>query len=69
VPLLHAGRLVGVLNLSNKHDGECFGTTDLERAELAGALLAATLARRAAPTQVPAPAGRFEVRGEAARAA
>ena len=43
VPLLHRDRTVGVLNLSNKRDGQEFDETDLERAQLAGALLALTL--------------------------
>lgn len=68
VPLLHAGHLMGVLNLSNKRGGESFTESDLERAELAGALLAATLARRAS-TAAPVTKPRFEVRGRVARAA
>ena len=43
VPLQHEDRIVGVLNLSNKRDGEPFDEIDLERAQLAGALLALTL--------------------------
>jgi len=34
-PLLHRDRIVGVLNLSNKRDGEPFDETDLERAQRA----------------------------------
>lgn len=40
MPLLHRNRLVGVLNLSNKRDGELFSERDLERAQLAGSILA-----------------------------
>jgi transcriptional regulator with GAF, ATPase, and Fis domain len=43
VPMVHNDRLVGVLNLSNKRGGEPFDDQDLERALLAGALLAMTL--------------------------
>lgn len=68
VPLMHAGHLMGVLNLSNKRGGEAFTESDLERAELAGALLAVTLARRAT-SAAPVTRPRFEVRGETARAA
>lgn len=57
VPLLHRDRIVGVLNLSNKRDGEPFDETDLERAQLAGALLALTLG---GPEQAPV-AGRVTV--------
>lgn len=64
VPLMHAGHLMGVLNLSNKRGGESFTESDLERAELAGALLAATLARRTA-TAAPVTLPRVEVRGRA----
>jgi GAF domain-containing protein len=44
VPLLYNGHLHGVLSLSNKRDGEPFNDLDLDRASLAGAALAATLA-------------------------
>jgi signal transduction protein with GAF and PtsI domain len=43
VPLLHSNRLCGVLNLSNKRDGEPFDDIDLDRAMLAGSVLAMTL--------------------------
>jgi transcriptional regulator with GAF, ATPase, and Fis domain len=43
VPLVHNDRLVGVLNLSNKRGGEPFDNLDLDRAVLAGALLAMAL--------------------------
>jgi len=53
VPLIHSNRLMGVMNLSNKRDGEPFEEIDLDRAILAGSVLALTLgghdlARRAA---------------------
>jgi signal transduction protein with GAF and PtsI domain len=44
VPLIHNNRLCGVMNLSNKRDGEPFESHDLDRALLAGSLLAITLA-------------------------
>ncbi len=40
MPLVHRNRLVGVLNLSNKRDGQVFTERDLERAQLAGSVLA-----------------------------
>jgi hypothetical protein len=40
MPLVHRNRLVGVLNLSNKRDGETFSERDLARAQLAGSVLA-----------------------------
>lgn len=43
VPLVHCGRLIGVLNLSNKLGGEPFDDVDLDRAVLAGAVIASTL--------------------------
>jgi GAF domain-containing protein len=43
VPLIYNGRMCGVLNLSNKSDGEAFEEVDLDRATMAGALLAMTL--------------------------
>ena len=43
LPLQHRGRLVGVLNLSNKRDGESFDELDLERAEFAANVLAMAL--------------------------
>ena len=46
VPLIHNGRLCGVLNLSNKRDGELFSEVDLDRAVMAGALLALMVGRR-----------------------
>lgn len=42
VPLVYQGRLVGVLNLSNKLGGEPFDEVDLDRAVLAGAVIAST---------------------------
>ncbi len=43
VPLVFKNRLYGVLNLSNKRDGDPFDESDLERAMLAGSLLALSL--------------------------
>jgi len=43
VPLIHNNRLCGVLNLSNKRDGEQFEELDLERAQIAGSILAMAL--------------------------
>ncbi len=45
VPLIHNNRLCGVLNLSNKSDGEPLDDLDLDRALLAGAVLAMVLSR------------------------
>ncbi len=47
MPLLHRNRLVGVLNLSNKRDGETFSERDLERAHLAGSILALAIGEQA----------------------
>ncbi len=44
-PLTYNNRLYGVLNLSNKADGEPFDDLDLDRALIAGSLLAMVLAR------------------------
>ncbi|HTK32709.1 MAG TPA: GAF domain-containing protein [Candidatus Saccharimonadaceae bacterium] len=43
VPLVHNNRLSGVLNLSNKSDGDPFDDLDLDRAMLAGSLMALML--------------------------
>jgi putative methionine-R-sulfoxide reductase with GAF domain len=43
VPLIHRDRVAGVLNLSNKREGVPFDELDLDRAVLAGALLAMSL--------------------------
>jgi transcriptional regulator with GAF, ATPase, and Fis domain len=43
VPLVHNNRLFGVLNLSNKKNGEAFEDVDFDRAVIAGSLLAITL--------------------------
>jgi putative methionine-R-sulfoxide reductase with GAF domain len=43
VPLVHGNRVSGVLNLSNKRGGEPFDELDLDRATLAGSVLAMTL--------------------------
>ena len=55
VPLTYNDRLGGVLNLSNKRDGEVFDEFDLDRAVLAGSIIAMSLGgqeqvRRAAAT-------------------
>jgi putative methionine-R-sulfoxide reductase with GAF domain len=55
VPLTYKDRTCGVLNLSNKRDGEAFDDFDLDRAMLAGSIIAMTLGgqaqvRRAATT-------------------
>jgi putative methionine-R-sulfoxide reductase with GAF domain len=44
VPVVHNGRLYGVLNLSNKRSGELFNGVDFDCASLAGAVLAMRLA-------------------------
>lgn len=46
VPLLYRNRLLGVLNLSNKKDGEPFDDMDLQRAVIAGAVLAMAVGSR-----------------------
>ncbi len=46
LPLVHQRRVVGVLNLSNKQDGESFDDVDLERAQLASHVLAVALGDR-----------------------
>jgi putative methionine-R-sulfoxide reductase with GAF domain len=46
VPLIHNHRVFGVLNLSNKRDGEAFEALDLERAQMAGSLLAMAIGSR-----------------------
>ncbi|HTR97706.1 MAG TPA: GAF domain-containing protein, partial [Candidatus Acidoferrales bacterium] len=43
LPLVHRRRVVGVLNLSNKHAGEPFDALDLDRAQLASHVLAMAL--------------------------
>jgi transcriptional regulator with GAF, ATPase, and Fis domain len=43
VPLVHNDRLVGVLNLSNKTGGQPFDELDLDRAVLAGSVIAISL--------------------------
>lgn len=43
VPLTYNDRACGVLNLSNKRDGETFDEFDLDRALLAGSIIAMTL--------------------------
>ncbi len=48
VPLCYNNRLCGVLNLSNKRDGEPFDEFDLDRALLAGSIMAMSLANHEA---------------------
>jgi putative methionine-R-sulfoxide reductase with GAF domain len=43
VPLTYKDRICGVLNLSNKRDGEVFDEFDLDRAVLVGSIIAMTL--------------------------
>jgi len=47
VPLTHNNQLCGVLNLSNKRDGEAFDGFDLDRAMLAGSIIAMSLGGQA----------------------
>ena len=47
MPLVHRNRIVGVLNLSNKRDGEPFSERDLDRARLAGSVLALAIGEQA----------------------
>ena len=54
VPLVFKNRLYGVLNLSNKRDGDPFNESDLERAMLAGSLLAMSLGGQEQARQVAA---------------
>jgi transcriptional regulator with GAF, ATPase, and Fis domain len=44
VPLIYNNRLCGVMNLSNKKNGEPFEDYDLDRAQIAGSLMAVALA-------------------------
>ena len=46
LPLVHRQRVVGVLNLSNKRDGESFDDVDMDRAQLASHVLALALGER-----------------------
>lgn len=48
VPLLHGGRVLGVLSLSNKRDGEPFDAIDLDRAVLAAGLVGMVLSSSSA---------------------
>jgi transcriptional regulator with GAF, ATPase, and Fis domain len=43
LPLVHRQRVVGVINMSNKQDGEAFDDLDLDRAQLASHVLALAL--------------------------
>jgi signal transduction protein with GAF and PtsI domain len=51
VPLVHNGRLHGVLNLSNRLDAEGFTEADLDRAMLAASAFAVTLGGQQAGRQ------------------
>jgi len=57
VPLIHSNRLVGVFNLSNKRGGAAFNELDLDRAVLAGSVLAMTLSHQQSehPKQIEQP--------------
>ena len=46
VPLVHRNRLLGVLNLSNKRNGQPFDETDLDRAMMASAVLSLAMSQR-----------------------
>jgi len=52
VPLVHNNRLFGVLNLSNKKNGEPFEEVDFDRAVIAGSLLALTVGHQEAQKRV-----------------
>src|SRR6185295_7410715 len=52
-PLVYNDRLRGVLCLSNKRDGAPFNDLDLERAQLAGSVLAMMLGTNDLARQVP----------------
>lgn len=52
VPLVHNNRLFGVLNLSNKKDGDPFEEYDFDRAVIAGSLLAITLGHQESQKRV-----------------
>lgn len=54
LPLVHRNRIVGVLNLSNKRDGEPFNERDLGRAQLAGSVLALAIGENGAARYAPA---------------
>jgi GAF domain-containing protein len=47
VPLVYSNRMWGVLNLSNKREGELFDDMDLDRAQLAAAMMATVLGTHA----------------------
>lgn len=51
VPLIHQDRLLGVLNLSNKRNGQPFNETDLDRAMMASAVLSLAMNHREAAQQ------------------
>ena len=66
VPLVYNNRTWGVLNLSNKREGELFDNMDLDRAQLAGAIMATVLGAQAMARQAatfgPAPRPQVSVR-------
>jgi len=57
VPLVHRNRLLGVLNLSNKRNGQPFDETDLDRAMMASAVLSLAMSQREAVQQQRQPGG------------
>jgi transcriptional regulator with GAF, ATPase, and Fis domain len=67
VPLVHANRVYGVLNLSNKRDGEPFDDQDLDRAQMVATLIAMniTLAVPAEGPLVEEVAARARAAGDA----
>ncbi len=54
VPLIYNNRLCGVLNLSNKRDGEPFEPIDLDRAVIAGAVVAISVSKQEAARRASA---------------
>ena len=53
VPLVHRNRLLGVLNLSNKRNGQPFDETDLDRAMMASAVISLAMGQREDSQQRP----------------
>lgn len=60
VPLVYNGRMFGVLNLSNKRDGDVFDDIDLDRAMLTGAVLGMTLGNREPASRATTQASRLQ---------
>jgi len=54
---VHRNRLLGVLNLSNKRNGQPFDETDLDRAMMASAVLSLAMSQREAVQQQRQPGG------------